>query len=227
MRIHCLLHESFEGLASINDWINKKEYTLSITRLYLNETPPEVHDFEFLIIMGGGASVYEEEKYPWLIKEKIFIKQAIESQKKILGICLGAQLLADVLGAKVYPGPVKEIGWFPILFDTPTLPRLDFLPESMKVFHWHGDTFDLPMGAIRIGSTEGIINQGFIFNDHVIALQFHLEMNQLQVKLMVQSCGAELKQSGKFIQTEEQILAQKDFTQNNQIMFSFLDYLTK
>lgn len=226
MRIHCILHETFEGLASINDWILKNNHTVSFTHTYLKESFPDVNSFELLIIMGGTASVYEEEKYTWLIEEKRFIHQAIINNRKILGICLGAQLLADILNAKVYKGPEKEIGWFPVHFNQTEMSGLSFLPEKQTVFHWHGDTFDIPDHATKIGFSEAIPNQGFVYNDKIIALQFHLEMNENQVRLMLSHGKKELTTIGKYIQGENQILENLNFfADNNRLMYAILDYL--
>jgi GMP synthase-like glutamine amidotransferase len=226
MKIHCLLHETFEGIASISDWISIHNHSVSYTRIFLNEPFPDTIDFELLIIMGGSASVYEEEKYQWLKEEKQFIKKAISSNCKILGICLGAQLLADVFKSRVYKGPEKEIGWFPVSFNKSELAYLTFLPEQMTVFHWHGDTFDIPKGAIRIGSTEPIQNQGFMIDDHIFAIQFHLEMNENQVQQMLLHGGNDLAQKGNYIQSKNQIISQHEyFKSNNQLMFDLLDFL--
>lgn len=227
MRIHCILHESFEGLGCINDWIIAKKHSFTITHTYLNETFPDVNAFDLLIIMGGTASVYEMDKHQWLKEEKKFISRAVKKDCKILGICFGAQLLADVLGAKVYKGPYKEIGWFPVSFNKTDLSQLHFLPEIMDVFHWHGDTFDIPVGAVRMGSSEAIPNQGFVFGKNIISLQFHLEMNSQQIQTMLKSGASELKENAKYIQSVEQILSNNDFfADNNRLMYSILDYLS-
>ena len=118
MRIHSIEHEPFEGLANIEVWAKSKGHTITRTRIYKNEGFPDIDDFDWLIIMGGSMSTYEEEKYPWLIPEKKFIGDAIAKKKLLLGICLGSQLIADVLGGKVSPNTYKEIGWFPV-FLTP------------------------------------------------------------------------------------------------------------
>lgn len=227
MRIHCILHESFEGLAIIEQWISKNKHTLTFTHLYLNETFPDPDGFDMLIIMGGSASVYETDKYEWLKEEKLFLKKAIGHKCKILGICFGAQLLADVLEAKVYKGIHKEIGWFPVRFNKTDCSNLTFLPDTLNVFHWHGDTFDIPQGAVRIGSSEATPNQGFVMGNNIIALQFHLEMNFDQIQLMLESAGNELKEGNRYIQTKSQILSYSNFyTDNNRLMFNILDYLS-
>jgi GMP synthase (glutamine-hydrolysing) len=227
MRIHCILHESFEGLATIEHWISKNKHTLTFTHLYLNETFPDPNGFELHIIMGGTASVYESGKYDWLKEEKLFLKMAIAHKCKILGICFGAQLLADVLGSKVYKGTHKEIGWFPVRFNKAECSNMTFLPDALNVFHWHGDTFDIPESAVRIGSSEATPNQGFIYGNNIIALQFHLEMNFNQIQLMLESGGNELIEGNKYIQGKNHILMQNNFfADNNQLMIDILDYIS-
>jgi GMP synthase-like glutamine amidotransferase len=228
MKIHCVRHEPFEGLAIINNWIQSNNHQLSFTHIYLGESFPLIEEFDLLIIMGGTASVYEKERFPWLNVEKKFIQEAIKKGKKILGICLGAQLLADALKGKVYKGPGKELGWFPVEFNNANLSGFNFLPDKLDVFHWHGDTFDIPPGAIRIGSTKLVKNQGFIFGKNIIALQFHCEMDTEHLRTMIDSAGHELTEGGNYIQSAEEILEKEQLIRaSNKLMFDFLDYLAK
>jgi GMP synthase (glutamine-hydrolysing) len=168
MKIHCIRHEPFEGLAEIEDWIKLNNHHLTYTRTYLNQSFPEEIAFDLLIIMGGTASVYQDKIYPWLTSEIDFIKKTIAADKKVIGICLGAQLLAKVLGAKVYPNTAREIGWYPIRFCKNTATGFYDLPEQIEAFHWHSDTFDLPKGAHRIASSEITPNQGFILGRKIL-----------------------------------------------------------
>ena len=114
MRIHSLEHEPFEGLANIEVWAKSRGYSISRTLLFNNEELPDISDFDWLVIMGGSMNIYEEEKYPWLREEKDFIAEAIAAKKIVLGVCLGSQLAADVLGGRVSRNKYKEIGWFPV-----------------------------------------------------------------------------------------------------------------
>jgi len=201
MKLHGLLHVPFEGLGIIKDWAHTRSAELSCTRLFADEDLPAVGAFDGLIVMGGPMGIYDHDEYPWLIAEKQLIKAAIDAGKTVLGICLGAQLIADVLGARVYPGPQKEIGWFPIQ-RAPDAPEL--LPEVLTAFHWHGDTFDLPAEALLLASSEACKNQGFIYNDRVVGLQFHMETTPESMEALIENGRGELLDA-PCIQTAEKM----------------------
>lgn len=227
MKIHCIIHESFEGIGCIKDWIALKKHKVSFTLVFNNEKFPNPADIDWLIIMGGGMSVYEEDKYPQLTQEKEFIRKCIDTKKTILGICLGSQFLADSLGAKVYPAKEKEIGWFPVLLYKNNLPvPLKSLPGSLMAFHWHGDTFDIPKNAVGFASSELTPNQGFFYDENILALQYHYEVDEYAVRKMVQNAEKELSEKGRFIQSSEKIIEGIRYVkENNSIMFRMLDYL--
>jgi GMP synthase (glutamine-hydrolysing) len=208
MRIHSLEHEPFEGLANIEAWAKSKGHTITRTRIYKNEQFPDIDDFDWLIIMGGSMSVYEEEKYPWLVPEKKFIGEAIAKKKLLLGICLGSQLIADVLGGKVRPNMNKEIGWFPVFLTQQGKRSTIFndFPQEFKPIHWHGDTFSIPNGATWVAKSQACMNQAFDYDSgRVIGLQFHLEYNAKSIDLMFRNCLEDIKE-GKYIQKSDEIL---------------------
>jgi GMP synthase-like glutamine amidotransferase len=184
MHIHYLQHVDFEGPGYIEQWALDKGFHISGTRLYDNEPLPNLEGIDLLIVMGGPMGVYDDDQYPWLVREKAYIQHAIELGKRVLGICLGAQLLAHVLGGKVTPAPQTEIGWFPVTHDN-NHPLLTELPESFTAFHWHGDIFDIPSGAIPLFMSAGCPNQGFIYRDHVIGFQFHFETTPESLSAML------------------------------------------
>jgi GMP synthase-like glutamine amidotransferase len=163
MKIHCVQHVPFEGSANIEAWARDRSHDLSNTLLFEGKSLPEMEEFDWLIIMGGPMNIYEEDKYPWLRKEKEFIKRAIASDKIVLGICLGAQLMADALGGNVHKNMHREIGWFPVNL-TPAAKKsriFGVLPERFMAMHWHGDTFDLPPGALHAAESQACSNQAF------------------------------------------------------------------
>jgi GMP synthase-like glutamine amidotransferase len=229
MQIHYLQHVPFEGLASLEGWAKAQEHSLSTTQFYNNDPLPEINSFDWLVIMGGPMGIYEERKYPWLGAEKKFIEQAIQQGKVVVGICLGAQLIADVLGAKVLPNPDKEIGWFPIQLtqEAQFHPLTHFLPPKFPVFHWHGDTFELPQGALHLARSEGCINQAFIYAEKVLALQFHLETTPESALQIITHCKSDLAED-KYIQRPEEMLAREtDFRKINRAMEQILNNLTE
>jgi GMP synthase (glutamine-hydrolysing) len=226
MKIHCIRHEPFEGLACIENWIFLNKHKLSYTYTFLNQSFPDDYSFDLIIIMGGTATLYNSLNEPWFLEETEFLENCIKNKKKVLGICLGSQILATILGSKVYQGKAKEIGWFPVKFNLSDNLNLPFLPEGIETFHWHGDTFDIPDGAIKLASSKITPNQGFIFDDRVFALQFHPEMTNSSLKKIIKAAGKELEQKGDFIHSAEQILSRMDLVEvNNSLMFKILDYL--
>jgi len=205
MHIHFIQHVAFEYPGSIVDWAAEKNHTTSFTKVFESADFPAVDTFDMLVIMGGPMGVYEEDVYTWMADEKACIAAAIEARKKVLGICLGAQFIASVLGEAVYPHTVKEIGWWPVHKAFPhALTRA--LPQVFTVFHWHGDTFDLPKDAVQLFSTPACAQQGFVYNDHVAALQFHLEVKEDLLNGMTEHERSELTGEG-YVQTEETINA--------------------
>jgi len=228
MRIHYLQHVWFEGPACIEQWASRNGHILAATRLYDNSQLPNVESFDWLVVMGGPMNVYQEDIYPWLVHEKLLIREAIEAGKTAVGICLGAQLIADVLGAKVYQGDHKEIGWLPVELTEQAAGNeiFGFLPERFIVFQWHGDTFNLPEGAVHLAGSEGCENQAFLYDGRVLGLQFHLESTRQSVRRLVENCGNEIIRA-KYIQSAEEILSASPdlFQKINDATFGILDRL--
>jgi GMP synthase (glutamine-hydrolysing) len=153
---------------------------------------------DLLVVLGGPIGVYDAADYPFLTAEIDCIRQRLAAQKPILGVCLGAQLMAAALGARVYPGSRgAEIGWFPLL---PAESSPDWfvplLTKGLKLFHWHGDTFDLPAGAQRLAATDLYENQAFSFGDFALGLQFHPEVTALGLERWYVGHSSELNQKG-------------------------------
>lgn len=220
MKLHYLQHVAFEGLGQIEAWAQCHNIEISCTHLFAGDALPPLDHFDALVIMGGPMGIYDHDEHPWLTEEKAFIKRVIDAGKPVLGICLGAQLIADVLGAKVYPGPQKEIGWFPLQRSTEAP---EWFPETLTAFHWHGDTFDIPDGAVRLASSAACVNQGFIYRDHVIALQFHMETTPQSMEALISNCAAELVKA-PFIQN---INPMRDDAANMPIIHEELDKLLR
>jgi len=224
LRVHTLLHVPFEGIGCIADWIAKNNFSQTETRLWENANLPALEHFDLLIIMGGPMSVDDEKKFHWLHHEKIFIEETINQGKQVLGICLGSQLIANVLGAKVYQNNLKEIGWFPVrMNENADNTLLHFFPKEFITFHWHGDTFDLPQGATHVAQSEACLHQAFTYGDNVVALQFHPEMTQASMREMLKEGDAELVPA-MYVQPAEEILAQLHYADaQNELLNQMLD----
>jgi GMP synthase-like glutamine amidotransferase len=230
LTIHVLQHVDYEGLGCIENWIHEHNHLLSYTKFYESFSIPDIDTIDGLIVMGGPMSVYEEDLFPWLKEEKHFIKAAIEKGKIVLGICLGSQLIAEVLGARVYPNKLKEIGWFPVKKTKAgqqhsMLKGID--PNEFTVFHWHGDTYDLPPASEHLFFTDICQHQAFIFDNRVLGIQFHFEATKETLNEMVQNGKQELEE-GPTIQTGTVILQKSPLIgENNQRLYKLLDNLFK
>lgn len=221
MRIRIFQHVPFEGPAAIAEWANSKGHEMAFTRFYENDPLPAASDVDMLVVMGGPMGVYDVEEYPWLRNEIAFIADAVESGKPVLGVCLGSQLLAAALGAKVYPNQEKEIGWFPVQFSA------DWAPASLTVCHWHGDTFDLPEGATLLAHSAVTPHQAYQYGDHAVGLQFHLEMTPESLDGMIEACGHHL-QGGDWVQNEEEMRDGLPYaSQAKETLFRLLDALAQ
>lgn len=193
MRIHYLQHVAFEGPAAIADWAQARGHPLTGTRLDRNEALPAVADFDWLVVMGGPMGLADRDRYPWMDAELALIGEAVATGRRVLGVCLGAQFVAAVLGARVYPAARKEIGWFPVR-SVPATRSGAFcgFPEEFTPLHWHGDTFELPPGAIHLARGPDTVNQAFQLGRRVLGLQFHLEVTPASVEELVSHCADEI-----------------------------------
>ncbi len=212
MRIHYLQHEPFEGLGSMESWFRERGTTITATHLYRGEPLPALGDFDWLVIMGGGMSVNDERELPWLVPEKELVRRAIAAEKRVLGICLGAQLIASALGARVYKNTVKEIGWWKLTRaeDGVTHPLGSVLPDGAEVFHWHGETFDLPTGAVRLAGSEACRNQAIAVGARALGLQFHLETTEASARELIAGSAGDLVNPGPYVQAPEAMLARPE-----------------
>ena len=227
MRVHFFQHVPFEPPVNIENWAKEKNISYAFTRFFNNEPFPDFSSFDALVVMGGPMGVYDEDKFPYLKKEKVFIENSIKLGKKVLGVCLGAQLIADVLGTKVYKNKEKEIGWFPVYLteEGKNTKTFENFPDEVMAFHWHGDTFDIPSGYKKVFYNETTPNQAFISPDEkILGLQFHFEVSQESVKKLIENSLDELKEKGRFIQSPEEMLS-KDyyFTVAKSNLYEMLD----
>lgn len=225
MKILCLKNIVFEGPGTFALWAQARGHELEIAAVYQNKPLPSPETFDALLVMGGPMNIYEDTIYPWLAKEKGYIRGAIAAGKHVIGVCLGAQLIAHVLGATVSQGVHQEIGWFPIHRNDDCPASLP-LPDDLHVLHWHGDAFNVPKGAHAIAFSEACANQGFIYRDRVLALQCHLEMTPQSLALLIAACSNELIDA-PYIQSADTMLAEPEATYERMhlVLFELLDAL--
>lgn len=234
MNILIIQHEYYEKPFLIEKWAQKSNFKTQICNLFAYQNLPNIKDVDCIVIMGGSMNVYEESKYPWLKIEKIFIESAINNNKKIIGICLGAQLISTVLGYKVTQNNYKEIGFHKIYFEDQFIEKYkNFLTENiiknktLITLHWHGDTFQTPENAIKIAKSKGCENQGYILNDNILALQFHPEVtfDDLKFFLSIDPPKKRESEKDKYIQTKEEILKvdKEIYIQNKDFLYKLLE----
>ena len=228
MRVHCFQHAAFEGPGYIENWIEKNRHSITFTHFFNNDhTIPDTSDIDLLVIMGGPMSVNDENKYSWLIKEKLFLKKMIDQNKPVLGICLGSQLIANVLGSKIFKNSFKEIGWYPV-YKTVNSRLDDLFPDNFHALHWHGETFDIPEHAQFLASSNACRNQAFVYNNNIYGFQFHLEITPESIKNLIMNCKNELV-DGKFIQKEKELIiyTKKYYEKTNEILEQILDRINE
>jgi len=196
--IHYLQHVPFEPLGSIEPWAKRNGHDVIGTHVYAGDVFPEQDTFDALMVMGGPMSVNDEDRHPWLRDEKVFIEKTLSEGKHVLGFCLGGQLIANAVGAKVAPTKHREIGWFPVQ-RTATAPD-GLFPEEALMFHWHGERFDLPSGALHLASSERCDNQAFLLGPKVLAMQFHMEFTPEIVAGLAERLQDEVIEGGPYVQ---------------------------
>lgn len=228
MRLHVLQHVPFEGPARIAEWAAGRHHALAVSHLYAGDPLPPIESFDQLIVMGGPMSVHDEAEYSWLASEKACIEDAIAAGRSVLGVCLGAQLIAQVLGAQVVRNPCKEIGWFPVEFtaEAKATPLCRGLPERFDAFHWHGERFGIPPDAVHLARSQACAQQAFLFDDRVLALQFHLESSPTSVAALCEHCADEI-QPGESVQSAAEMCSapERRYAQLNRMLEHLLDRL--
>mgnify|MGYP005843142155 CR=1 FL=1 len=227
MKLHYFQHVPFEDPANILSWASERGWEVSSTRWYESQSAPASDAFDLLVVMGGPMSVNDEREYPWLVDEKRSVELAIGSGKAVLGVCLGAQLIANVLGARVYRNAHREIGWFPVRLTEKAAAAGAFgiLPPVFTAFHWHGETFDIPSRATHVASSEACANQAFLYEKSVAALQFHIESSAGSILRLLSNCRGELDGS-KYVQSADEIVgAESRLPLMKEMLYGFLDTL--
>ena len=227
MRVHWLQHAEHEELGCIAPWLASRRYKVRHTALHRmatgDESLPSADDFDWLIVMGGPMNIYEHDRHPWLIAEKAIIRDACVRNKKVLGICLGAQLLADVLGGRVSQNRQQEIGWFGVTLTEEGAGNrfFDGFPRTFQPFHWHGDTFSIPRGSVNLMKSDACVNQAFAAGPDRLGLQFHLEVTHADAQRWLELDAPE---PAAFVQARDEILRDPErFAAQNSLMVRVLE----
>lgn len=221
MHIHYFQHNHFEDLGYIGDWAESNNITTSVTRFDLNPELPSLQDFDWLVVMGGAMGVNDSDHYPWILSEIEFIKEAIHSGKIVIGICLGSQMIASALGARVYKNSHPEMGFWPINFSQEAQHDNVFkhFPANLNVMHFHFDTFTLPSGAIAMAESTITPVQAFRYGKNVFALQFHSELTESNLPVFIRQLATEIV-PGPLVQNPVEMLQNINYCSINNEIFS-------
>lgn len=225
MNILFVTHASFEAPGSIDVWAKKHKHKTHEVKPYAGEALPAIDNYDMLVVMGGPQSPIEIDKSPYLKDEIELIKQALKQKKRIVGVCLGAQLIGEALGATTERSPNKEIGMYPLelLSDAENDFVFKDFPAKFDVMHWHSDMPGIANGTELLAKSEGCPRQIFRYGDRVYGFQCHFELTKELVEGMVKHCGGDLK-AGKYVMTPDQLMS-LDYSEINAQMDRVLDYL--
>ncbi|MDZ4063434.1 MAG: type 1 glutamine amidotransferase, partial [Coriobacteriia bacterium] len=225
VRVLCVQNVWFESPGGIADWASARGHSFEVARPF-DAAAPHPGAFDLLVVMGGPMNVYQEREHPFLAEAKQLISLAIKDGNCVLGVCLGAQLVADVLGGPVTRGVQPEIGWYPVTLtgEGEASAVLGRLPKEFAALHWHGDTFAIPPGATRLASSAACENQAFEYDGGwVVGLQFHLETTRESLNMLVDNAGTDLVE-GEWITSAKEILApEAPFAASRERLFTLLD----
>jgi len=184
MTVLIIKHTDIEGPGLIEYCLKEEKIPHQILKLQSDLRLPKPDEFKSIVILGGPMNVYEEDQFPFLREEDLFIKESIQRGKSVLGICLGAQLIAKALGAKVTKAPAKEIGWYDVSLTKVGShdPLFSRFPKSFSAFQWHEDTFDIPLAGKLIATSDSVPHQAFRYGENAYGLQFHPEVTEQMIR---------------------------------------------
>ena len=220
MRINILQHTPNEKAGSILEWAKQRHHDVYTYHPYQFGKLPTANDTDMLVILGGPMSPNDD--LPWIKQEYELVSSLLDKKIPMLGVCFGAQLIAKILGGKVVKAPAKEVGWAPVYLQTNIIPNV---PEKALVLHWHEDMLEIPEKAQLLFSSDHVKNQGYIYRNNVIGLQFHFEPLDDNVKEIVVNDYPYINGS-VLNQTKDEIIQRRVPKENRDIMFKLLDYIS-
>lgn len=225
MKMLIVTHASFEKPGSIQSWAERNNHKITEVKPYKGESIPDVTDFDFVVVMGGPQSPLEIDKAPYLKNEIRMLSEALQQNKRIIGVCLGAQLIGEALGAKTERSPFREIGCYPLEIlpeakDDPIFGKLD---QKVNVMHWHSDMPGMAAGAVLLAKSDGCPRQIYRYGDRVYGFQCHFELTKELVAEMTVHCPNDLA-TGKYIMTKDELM-NVDYAAINAKMDMVLDCL--
>jgi GMP synthase-like glutamine amidotransferase len=209
MNVLIIKHVEIEGPGLIEDCLRQEKIPYQVLTLEPGFSLPKLDHLSHIVILGGPMNAYEEDRYPFLKDEDLFIKEAIQRGKFVLGICLGAQLIAKALGARVIKSPAKEIGWYDVSLTRigAVDPLFSHLPKTFSVFQWHEDTFEMPHGATLITTSSLVPYQAFRYGDNAYGLQFHFEVTEEMIWEWMENYKEEFEGSQPLLLSKLKIMA--------------------
>ena len=233
-RVYVFQHVACEDLGTFAEVLPARGFAADYVRLFAGDlVPDDWSKAAALIFLGGPMSVNDEERYPYLAAEKAIIRGALARQTPTLGVCLGAQLIASAAGSRVFSGVRPEVGWAAVslTMEGRQDPMLAPLTDLAAVFHWHGDTFDLPQGGVRLAFSALTMNQAFRLGQAAYGLQFHLEVDMAMIEAWIHAyptdLGADAAAAARRINTEAATHMAPLRAAASQAMHSFLDVVAR
>ena len=221
-----LQHDLHDGPGYLGEALLRRGARLTIRRLDEGEEVPDLSAYDMVLVMGGTMNVYQEDKYPWLKEETAAIRRAVEEGKAVLGVCLGGQLLAKAMGAKVHLGAATEIGLTPIsLTEAGNVDPLFAGLPRIEAVEWHDDTFDIPPGAVALACSEGCANQAFRFGPRAYGLQFHPEVSPMMLAHWIKASGETSRDKSSFQHAVETKVAALQ-SQADRLVDNFMGWCT-
>ena len=228
MRIHVVQHAEFEGPGLIAEWAAARGHELSCA-FALTEQFPAPGAVDLLVVLGGPMGASDDAAYPWLTAEKRFIAETIAAGQPVLGICLGSQILAEVLGGSVRRNRTPEIGWFEVALspEAADKPVLAAWPRAFTVGQWHGDTFEVPERVRVLASSDACDNQLFVFGHRTVGMQFHLEWDEAALATLISTCSDDLEAGDAYVMDAQRMRdeAPVRIAACRSLLFSLLDAL--